>query len=47
MSDLPRQLANRLLGFAPQRRKLAEREGFESLYHREAKPLENADLVYD
>ena len=25
----------------------AERGGFEPLYHREAKPLENADLVYD
>ena len=29
MPDLPRQLANLVLGFSPQRRKMAEREGFE------------------
>ena len=29
MTNLPRQLANRSLGFSPQRRKMAEREGFE------------------
>ena len=37
--DLPLQLANQLSGFSPQRRKMAEREGFEPISAGEAKSL--------